>query len=89
MSAPLGPCPACGGKEDGQGWCIGRRLFIQCSKCDFSCVESHWNILRRKMTREEGARVVGALWEQWNDDDQSAEGVAYDRVLAALTGEKT
>lgn len=102
MSAPLGPCPACGGNEDGQGWCIGRRLFIQCAACDFSCVDAHWNYMHMKTTSGNAAAMRATVWAAREDMERailhghSAKydaataryTAAWDTITAALTGEK-
>lgn len=103
MTDVLGPCPVCGCTDsplpnghDDTVWCVG-------VTCRFECTREHWSLLRRKMTREEGAAIIfdlGTLVQCAFDAGSSSKfgsakslfkdsGELKARVFAALTGEKT
>ena len=96
MSDVLGPCPVCGGTESEMRMVEWTELR-KCTKreCQHVCRVEHWNLLRRKMTREE-------IHSQWMRSHRSeCHAVRFgmdctcdapsntDVMLAALTGEKT
>lgn len=102
MSDTLGPCPVCGAHGAPSPDDESRISCVQ-DGCDFVCARKYWSLLRRKMTREEGAAIIfdlGTLVQCAFDAGSSSKfgsakslfkdcGELKARVFAALTGDKT